>query len=374
MKRRTLWALHSWLGLKLFIMMSFILVTGTLAVFSYEIDWLLNPEMRVLNIDKSGKAPRQAATWGQIYASAQVAYPDGKLNLLLAPRDPWWAVQAVFVSPSGKLLRVWIDPYSAEYRGVTGWFNVQRFLRQTHRHLMLPNAVGIPIVCMFSFVLIISMVTGIIMYKRFWSGYFRAPRFHRRTRYWMGDLHRLGAIWSLWFIPVIALTGLWYLTEKSLGGAAPPLPRPESPFVRDVEMPVDFSGTDLDRIVAVAYEHEPDLDVREISFPGRSSESVGVMGQAQALLVRNRANAVFVDPLTLTVTGSYRGEQLTVHQRLSEMADPLHFGTWGGLVTRFIWFGFGLVLSALSFTGVVIYGLRVTGKRTPGPNLSGVLA
>ena len=347
--------------------MSFILVTGTLAVFSYEIDWLLNPEMRVLHSDKNGKVPHKAATWGEIYASARAAYPDGKLNLLLAPQDPWWAAQAVFESPSGKLLRAWIDPYSAEYRGVTGWFNVQRFLRQTHRHLMLPNAVGIPIVCMFSFVLIISMATGIIMYKRFWSGYFRAPRLHRRTRYWMGDLHRLGAIWSLWFIPVIALTGVWYLAEKSLGGAAPPLPRPGLPLARDIELPFGFSSADVDRIVAVAREHEPDLDVREISFPGRSSESVGVMGQAQALLVRNRANAVFVDPLTFTVTGSYRGEQLNVHQRLSEMADPLHFGTWGGLVTRFVWFAFGLVLSALSVTGVVIYGLRVAGKRSPEP-------
>ncbi len=368
MKRRALWALHSWLGLKLSLMMSFILITGTLAVFSYEIDWLLNPEMRVAYSDKTGKS-RQTTTWGQIYASARAAYPDGKLNALLAHKDPWWAVQAVFVSPSGKLLRVWIDPYSGQYRGVTGWFNVQRFLRQTHRHMMLPNAIGIPIVCMFSFVLILSMVTGIIVYRRFWTGYFRAPRFQRRTRRWVGGLHRLGAIWSLWFIPVIALTGVWYLAEKSLGGAAPPLPRPETALARDAELSVGLSGGDLDRIVAVARAHEPDLDVSEIHFPGQPSASIAVTGQARALLVRNRANAVFVDPSAFTVTGSYRGEQLNFHQRLSEMADPLHFGTWGGLLTRVIWFVFGLLLSMLSLTGVVIYGLRIAGKCSPGPQL-----
>ena len=374
MKRRTLWVIHSWLGLKLSVMMSFILVTGTLAVFSYEFDWLLNPEMRVLVPGKQGNAQHPAATWGQIYASARAAYPDGELNALLAPPDPWWAVQAVFEAPSGELLRIWIDPYTAEYRGVTGWFNVQRFFRQTHRHLMLPNAIGIPIVCVFSFVLIISMVTGIILYKRFWSGYFRAPRFHRGIRYWMGDLHRLGAIWSLWFIPVIALTGVWYLAEKSLGGAAPPLPMPEPSFAQDLELPIGFSSIDLDRIVTIAREHEPDLDVREIFFPRRASDSIAVRGQARAILVRSRANAVYVDPLTFAVTGSHRGEQLGVHQRLSEMADPLHFGTWGGLVTRFIWFGFGLVLSGLSLTGVGIYGLRVAGKRSPDPKLPGAVA
>ena len=41
------------------------------------------------------------------------------------------------------------------------------------------------------------------------------------------------------------------------------------------------------------------------------------------------------------------------------MADPLHFGTFGGYWTKVTWFVFGVGLTALSLSGVVIYGLRI---------------
>lgn len=47
------------------------------------------------------------------------------------------------------------------------------------------------------------------------------------------------------------------------------------------------------------------------------------------------------------------------HQRISEAADPLHFGTWGGLATKLLWFVFGLALTGVSVSGVAIYGLRL---------------
>jgi uncharacterized iron-regulated membrane protein len=41
------------------------------------------------------------------------------------------------------------------------------------------------------------------------------------------------------------------------------------------------------------------------------------------------------------------------------MADPLHFGTWGGMTTKIVWFVFGLAMTALSVTGIVIYSVRL---------------
>ncbi|MET0366194.1 MAG: PepSY-associated TM helix domain-containing protein, partial [Sphingobium sp.] len=58
--------------------------------------------------------------------------------------------------------------------------------------------------------------------------------------------------------------------------------------------------------------------------------------------------------------GRLDGRDLDVHQRISEMADPLHFGTFGGIWTKLLWFLFGAALTAMAVTGTMIYALRLT--------------
>ena len=62
---RVWWHVHQWVGLKLAIFMSFVCLTGTLAVLSSEIDWLLQPSLRVAPSTVEGE-PR----WERIAASA----------------------------------------------------------------------------------------------------------------------------------------------------------------------------------------------------------------------------------------------------------------------------------------------------------------
>ncbi|PIF00071.1 MAG: hypothetical protein CR994_07710 [Maribacter sp.] len=37
---------------------------------------------------------------------------------------------------------------------------------------------------------------------------------------------------------------------------------------------------------------------------------------------------------------------------LNDIADPLHFGSWGGLATKVIWFIGGLGISSLVLSGI----------------------
>lgn len=338
------WRVHSWAGLKLSIFLTFVLATGTLAVFAHEIDWLVTPAMRVTPQD------RPPASWGAIAQAAARAEPHGRLQTLYAPIDPWFAAEAWVDMGKGAPRRVYVDPWDARVTGTHGWANVHRFLRQVHRHLMLPTRIGIPIVSSLALLLLASLVTGIVTYKKWWRGFLRLPR-GGGTRRVSGDLHRLAGLWSLWFVALISLTGIWYLAE-TLGAHAPV---PNLPKVTAAADPP--TGAALDRLVTAARAARPSLSIREIRFT--QDNGVTFLGQDQAWLVRDRANGVAIDPRTARVTASLDGRDLSVHQRVSEMADPLHFGTLGGLPTKIVWFVFGLLLTGLSVTGVIIYAKRL---------------
>jgi uncharacterized iron-regulated membrane protein len=340
--------LHSWFGLKLSIFMSFVLVTGTLAVFSSEMDWATHASMRV-----EPRPASERASWGELYDAARAAYPGWSIYNLTEPIDPWFAAQAFGSTPDGRTRLIDIEPYAAEARGDRHWLSFHRFFRNTHRHLMLPVNYGVPVVSALSFVLVASMITGILVYKKFWRGFFQMPR-RGNARRLNGDLHRLCGAWTLWFIPVIALTGIFYFAE-SLGWNAPPFG--QVPPLAGADVTLD--AADIDAMAAAAQRVLPGLHIATMLPPREAGDPLVFQGYTDSTwLVRARASYVAFDPASGRPVASHRSRDAGLHQRISEMADPLHFGYFGGLPTKIVWFVFGAAMSALSITGIVIYGKR----------------
>ena len=115
----------------------------------------------------------------------------------------------------------------------------------------------------------------------------------------------------------------------------------------------------IDRAVATLAQRWPGLEIRGAE-PSPDGRSLLLDGQAQAWLVRDRANVVGFDLRSGELIDWRDGRDMSVHQRISEMADPLHFGSFGGWPVRLIWFLFGAAMTTLCFTGVYLYGLRVS--------------
>lgn len=351
------WHVHQWVGLKLAIFMSFVCFTGTLAVLSHEIDWLLQPTLRVAP-SSVGEAPR----WDRVHAGAQ-AWADARgarLQSLGAPIAGAFAATGVIQYPDETLKVLHIHPVTGVVQGEGTWVGAQRVLRNLHRHLNLPVKYGVPIVGSLAFLLLVSFVTSLVVYKRWWRGFFRPIRWRDARTAW-GDVHRLMGVWSLWFVLLIALTGVWYFVEE-LGLEAPRMREATEGRVGTAApspAPLDFPAS-----LTAAHTALPGLQIERILLPREPGEAIEFQGQLDAVLVRERANAVAIDAADNSVLMSRRGEELTVHQRISEMADPLHFGYFGGYWTKVPWFLFGLMLTGLSVSGIAIYGLRV-GKTLP---------
>src|SRR5690606_32969893 len=114
----------------------------------------------------------------------------------------------------------------------------------------------------------------------------------------------------------------------------------------------------VDDWVRAAQQAIPELEVGAIWFPAKRNSVVRIDGQATAWLVRDRANQVLVDPYTGDTLFQQRAEESSPYRRWVDTADPLHFGDFGGLASKLVWFTLGLVLSVSMPTGAYLWSRR----------------
>jgi len=227
-----------------------------------------------------------------------------------------------------------------------------------HRHLMLPTIVGVPIVSSVAILMLLSLITSFVIYPKWYQGFFRKPRRAHRKYFW-GDMHRLCGVWSLWLVLVVTITGIWYLVEV-LGLKATYPERGTAMSEQSKAGAVMPTPAVFNTMVAATAQQFPELEIKKAFFPRRGGNGVIFQGQTDTILTRPRANMISFDPVSAQQLALNRGEDLSVHARISEAADPLHFGTFAGLPSKIIYFIFGAILSTLAVTGTYLYGLRIT--------------
>ena len=114
------------------------------------------------------------------------------------------------------------------------------------------------------------------------------------------------------------------------------------------------------------------MDVRTVN--PNSDGYFYVDGQAGHVLVRHRANKLLLDRFTGAPVYDQNASALPVYWRLSDTADPLHFGDFGGLPTKLIWFVFGAGLSGLALTGTYLHVKRLERDKNGRAHWPGTLS
>ncbi len=347
--------IHSFTGVFTGLLLFVVCWSGTFAVLSNEIDWLVTPEARA-------DANEGTTSWGQWLAALQQAFPDAEVQRLEAPLHPSSAAVAVVDLPNQVLVRVYLQPGTGEILSHGSYFTVQRFFRNLHSYLFLPG-IGSYIVSILSLTLLVSLLSSLMFYKRWWVRLFRF-RPGSGCALW-SELHKSSGLWSLWFIAVIALTGAWYLFEMtrsdwldgkfSYAGTGASvvhqIPAPESS--------ADQPEVSLDRLIERVGEVRPDLRIRMVHLANSREGAIYMDGQTDHVLVRDRANQLHLDRRSGAILYDQNASDYPLYWRWSDTADPLHFGNFGGLWSKVVWFLFGLVLSGLILTGTYLHVQRL---------------
>jgi len=360
LSRHGLRRLHGLLGFWLCLVLGWICLLGTLTTMGHYLDWLADPALRVSV--PAGTEPGQYASWGQIEAAIKRENPGWTIQRMVAPQGTRFAAEVRAQSADGKPRLLYVDPYRATVTGEAPRETIQFTLRQLHRQFYLPTIgkninIGVYITTAFSLVMLTMLVTGLVIYPTFWRGLFRL-RLRQGTGPLLNDLHRLVAGWSLWFLLSVSLTGMWYFTERALSDAGL---WHERPSPRAVAAP--GAMLPLDELLAVARQAFPALDVNTIYYPRRNGDPLRLEGQADTLMVRDRANQVFLDPKSGAVLQVERIAEKGFWQRWDMTVNPLHYGDFAGLWSRLIWFVFGLGLTMLVFSGAWMYWRALRKER-----------
>lgn len=361
MSTRTWFRVHSFTGVITGLMLFVICWSGTFAVLSAELDWLAGAHWRAAEpVHDAGQID-----WQGVEATLRVTNTGAEplrdyLLYLAVPGGTGTLTATVRNAAQERFELLHLDPGSGALLGVDT-LTVQRFFRDFHRRFYFPQPWGLYLVSVFAVTMLVSVVAALVFYKRWWTRFFRfKPGGGRRL--W-SELHKSIGLWSLWFTAVIVITSLWYLFEGLRvyqgDGVINYVGDDNYAAIQLAEAPsgADAEPLPLAVLMEQARQARPDLSVRSLRFA--DDGRLYIDGQAGHLLVRNRANQLHLDAATGELLHRHSANELPLYWRWSDTADPLHFGDFGGLWSKSIWFVFGLLLSALIYTGTYLHAQRL---------------
>ncbi|MEO1081154.1 MAG: PepSY-associated TM helix domain-containing protein [Pseudomonadota bacterium] len=237
------------------------------------------------------------------------------------------------------------------------------FLITFHADLHLDDPIGLMITGLLGLTLFASVVTGVITHRKILREAFTFRPF-RSLRLLFTDTHKVLGVWGLLFHSVIAFTGAFL-------GLAVVILLPAAAFVsfegdldRMVEtyLPVDApakSGVHANLEIAGVLDAAASADRGEIVtvqlLGGEDREAValvytlageGIIGETQRYRV---SDAALLETYTqFSRVGGAAGVLL-------DTMFPLHFGNFGGLFVKFLWFFLGLGTAFLALSGAMIW-------------------
>ncbi|MGI2066345.1 PepSY-associated TM helix domain-containing protein [Shewanella sp. MF08487] len=356
--------LHGWVSLPIWLLFCFICLTGTIAVLSHEITWLTNPASRALNPDNLAAKPVS-----ELMTIVEQAHPTAAVTGAMT-FEPY-LVNAIMLTDVDKPYAIaYVNQYTGEIQQINEGMTFIGFMRSLHSWLLFPwhgsYSVGYYLVCSMALFMLASLVTGLIVYKRFWRNFF-APklRVNQGKKTLLADLHKLSGVWSIWFIAIMSLTGLWYLVQAIFWHADIDI-EPHAPLIAVEQLPFSPKGDNSSPITSVSFAQAltlaqtrfPDFQPSYVMKPEHHRDMYHLSGGGDYIFYDKNVYNLSINPWTGEVESASSPETMTAMQTIMHLADPLHYGTLGGIWTKMIWFIFGLILSGMSITGFMMWGLR----------------
>lgn len=352
MKTKTIWKIHSWLGLLAGIPLVIIAFTGSVLVFKDEINAQLIPDRVIVAPTEAGALSLDARI-----SALQTALPEHEVAGIAFYPQPERA-DFVYVIEHGtdEWLHVFQNPYTTEVLGkprstdseLMGWF------LELH-YTLLAGEIGVAICGVLAVLLCLLGITGFFIYRKFWKNLFTL-RWRASARVLTGNLHkRLGVISAPVFM-ILGLTGavwnLLHVFEELQHDHHDEVPPAQHLFYN--------KGLSFDKMAGEAIDYIPEFNLRYLSFPWEAGRPIRYYGEfiRQSGLRSPYHSTVSFDAETGIYQAHARIDEAPVVHQIYDTFTSLHFGTFGGWVTRVFWCVLGAAPGYLALSGFFIWWKR----------------
>ncbi|MES1926243.1 PepSY domain-containing protein [Salinisphaera sp. T31B1] len=398
----TVWRWHFYAGLAVAPFLLILAVTGAIYLFNTELNDAIYPDL--MFVDNAGTQAVAASRW---VASAEAAYPGGRVTRVNMPSAPGRSAM-LFVTPAeGAPRRVFVDPASAT---VLGSFVYERTLvglaDTIHGSLML-GWVGDAIVEIAACWAVILIVTGLYLWwpRRNGRGGVWYPRLRLRGRRLWRDMHAVTGLYVAAFVLFLVFTGLpwagvWggQLLDPAIrtlglgysGARTPPVSAPAaqpeadppataaeqgrgSPWALESVAPPASGGHAHHGMSAGAADTvlpAPDIGVdrarRVVAEQGLAADywlmlPAGARGVYTAQTYPDRPQGqrtLYIDRYSGAVLRDVGFAQYGPVGQVVELGVALHMGNYFGLINQLVMLATCLAIVMLVITGIVMWWRR----------------
>jgi uncharacterized iron-regulated membrane protein len=346
--------LHRYAGVLAGLLLVVISITGSLLVFNEELDHRLNPQL--LHITPQV----EQLSIQTIVDIAQTAQPDLKTHRIIVPQKLDRAYEVLMESSKDEYIDVYINPYTGAVLGSRPYQQtVRRLLVNLHASFFAGdlgwNLAG---VCGVAFVLL--SFTGAVL----WNGWrsvkqgfkirWRSPK--HLLNY---DLHKTVGILSAALLAILGLTGAAINFSDPVEKAVYWLTHTPPPLAK----PVSRAGSGaaplgIDALLANAKAALPEAEFSRIYPAKQPDDAFMVLMHVPHRNEFNNGISLFLDQYTGKLLRRDDPGKASLGDRILNTLHTLHFGTYGGLVSRSLYFIVGLAPLGLLITGLTLWQQR----------------
>ena len=360
--------IHLWLGMLSGIIVFILGITGCIYAFVEEIKPLVYADKYFVTPSKNAGLPLS-----RLLKTAQGSYGANKpvsaieifnskerslrFRAYKESNDPgiwYWDRKEYYES-------VFISPYSGEILAFeNSEFEFFRIILFLHWSLLLSNEIGQPIVGIATIIFIISLITGLILWKpknkkaarqRYWFRWKSTTKWRRKNY----DFHNILGFYSLAFSLLIGVTGLvwafsWFDDSVQwLANTGKAYSRPAPVFSDTLNNKSDLP---IDRIFSHVSLKHPDAEAYYVYFPVSKQGVINVLIKNQE--VYNGVTEQY-DQYTGTLLKTHYFTDQSRGEKLRDLNYDIHTGGILGLPGKILAFFASLIAASLPISGFLIW-------------------